>query len=374
MAQRLQRIKNWLRRRASQHWTRALLGLIVLSAISFIPASLTSKADRSVKTLSDYPAGEDGVTLVGNIYNVDWSNTQKVTVLWSICGEGKYQENGPGIWYVSKINDLTGLCVPPNIPVDVYINNASAPVFSYDPIILPSEQMDDTSYTIYADSYFGFSVDHPLTYLDSYNAPFDSSYFTAVAFAIDKRTNESVPLTYFQASNGIPGDFSISSYNDTTSSTINLDKGSGPTKIGVQSNVMLSTLTHSHTARALTCSLLAINWILTLCSIFTTSLLFRHNGSMGDGVALLPLTVILTIPAIRALYVGSPRFGIFLDLVGFFPQMLTVVVCTVVVFSGIVVKNVQEGKKAANAPTNDGLNDLNSLPRDDSTRKSKEEV
>ena len=54
----------------------------------------------------------------------------------------------------------------------------------------------------------------------------------------------------------------------------------------------------------------AINWVLTLCSVAIALVVYRRRGEVKDGVALLPITVILTIPTIRGLYVGSPPFGI----------------------------------------------------------------
>ena len=53
-----------------------------------------------------------------------------------------------------------------------------------------------------------------------------------------------------------------------------------------------------------------INWVLTFCSVAIALVVLRRRGEVKDGVAFLPVTVILSIPTIRSLYVGSPPFGI----------------------------------------------------------------
>ena len=45
---------------------------------------------------------------------------------------------------------------------------------------------------------------------------------------------------------------------------------------------------------------------MTLCSMITTSIIFNREGEVKDGVALLPITVILTIPTIRV-FIQVPR-------------------------------------------------------------------
>ena len=53
----------------------------------------------------------------------------------------------------------------------------------------------------------------------------------------------------------------------------------------------------------------AINWILTFCSIVTTSVAFGRVVWEGEAeITLVPITAILTLPAIRNLYLGAPPF------------------------------------------------------------------
>jgi hypothetical protein len=90
------------------------------------------------------------------------------------------------------------------------------------------------------------------------------------------------------------------------------DAVDGPTAQWVQGYYLDVTIKHSLRARAITYSMFTINWILTLSSIITTSVMFDRRGEGRDTVALLPITVILTIPVIRSLYVDSPPYGILL--------------------------------------------------------------
>ncbi|THG95069.1 hypothetical protein EW026_g6511 [Hermanssonia centrifuga] len=58
--------------------------------------------------------------------------------------------------------------------------------------------------------------------------------------------------------------------------------------------------------------LFAVNWGLTLVVLFIT--IAATDGQKVDvSILILPVTVILTIPALRALWVGAPAFGLLLD-------------------------------------------------------------
>ena len=110
-----------------------------------------------------------------------------------------------------------------------------------------------------------------------------------------------------------PGDFSAfttQSKTVPTRSNFTYDPGSGPVTVEVASLTTFAKIKHSTRAQALTLSMFIINWVLTGCSVTLASMVVIKGG-MNDGVALLPITVILTIPAIRDLYVGSPSFGIY---------------------------------------------------------------
>ena len=58
--------------------------------------------------------------------------------------------------------------------------------------------------------------------------------------------------------------------------------------------------------------MLTVNWALAAGSVYITLILANKRKRVPDAVPLVPVTVVLTISAIRALYVGSPPFGIYI--------------------------------------------------------------
>lgn len=162
-------------------------------------------------------------------------------------------------------------------------------------------------------SLISFTMEHNIETSSLYLAPDDRHNFSVFVFAIERATNISVPITV---------DFYISDTGEFTTvagitSDITVpygflhDAGDRPTT--VESQVIDCWVARSVSARALTYSMFAINWMLVICSIITTSVTFNRQGGEGDvGISLLPVTIILTIPVIRGLYVGSPPFGIHL--------------------------------------------------------------
>lgn len=241
-------------------------------------------------------------------------------VQWIVYGWGQYRLQVP---YAAR-----GDFLPVDRAVDIYLNNASTPVFSYDPALLPV-----TTYFKDVGRFVGtsFKVEFETDFCNpQYYAPNDCYSFSAFAFIIDKATNNSIPITLAIVDSG-PGDFTTASNPYPSRNNFTRIIGGQLTTTEVDSNTLFPVIKRSQRARALTYFLFAVNWLMTLTSVVTTAFMFNQGGGVQDTLSLLPLTVILTIPMIRGLYVGSPPFGIFLDVVGFFPQMMSVSMCIVVV-------------------------------------------
>ena len=156
-----------------------------------------------------------------------------------------------------------------------------------------------------------FEVDHRMDYQIPNAVPFDPYFFTASAFVIEKATNKSVPIVVFAAGDG-PENFVISSTNTSTRSNFTYDSGTGPTTVSVESSVVFMMVKRSLLAQAFTLCMFIVNWALTISSVYITLLVLIGTGKMDSTVVLLPVTLVLTIPTLRGLYVGSPPFGIFL--------------------------------------------------------------
>lgn len=171
----------------------------------------------------------------------------------------------------------------------------------------------DTIRLLSVRSLFTFSMDHEIETGVQFFAPNDLYTFSSFVFAIEKSTNKSIPIISFEIGSSGSGDFGTTSEVVPSANQFTYTGGSGPTTVNVDSHTIFASVGRSVPARALTYSMFAINWVLAVCSIITTSVSFnRGNESTDFGITLLPVTVILTIPAIRNLYVGAPPFGIFL--------------------------------------------------------------
>ncbi|KAF9643625.1 hypothetical protein BDM02DRAFT_3263997 [Thelephora ganbajun] len=219
-----------------------------------------------------------------------------------------------------------------------WMSGTSKPAFSFDPARLP---MTKTGGKFRLHSLFSFGNEHSIEIGDQYHTPFDSYTFSAFVFAIERDTNKSIPITSFLVGDTGPADFTTTSSWVPSVNKFTNDTQAGSTIVEVESSTLFAEIRHSTRAQALTISMFAINWVLTLCSMVITSIVFNWWGEVRDGVALLPVTIILSIPAIRNLYVGSPPFGVFFDVVGFFPQMLIVVVCTMMILFVFTMRSIR---------------------------------
>ena len=160
---------------------------------------------------------------------------------------------------------------------------------------------------------YTFKTEFDVIYNDQYHSPNDRYGFRAFFFAFSYATNKTLPLGFSVKSNGA-GDFSTVSSIDymPVTSTDMYPTGGGPPTERIEYYMLLGEIVHSVRARAITYSMFSINWVLTLCSIIITSIVFNRQRRVKEAVALLPVTVILTIPVIRNLYSGSPPYGIYL--------------------------------------------------------------
>jgi len=142
-------------------------------------------------------------------------------------------------------------------------------------------------------------------------APFDTYDLTVTMFVIEKATNRSVPIIAFAAGEG-PKNFVVSSNNSRTLSNYTYDSGTGPTTVEVESSVITIAVKRSKLAQAFTVCLLLINSALTVGSAYVTVLVLTRKERIHEGIFLFPVTVVLTIPALRSLYPGGPPFGIYI--------------------------------------------------------------
>jgi hypothetical protein len=130
-----------------------------------------------------------------------------------------------------------------------------------------------------------------------FNFPFDSYVLQTVFIAVDSTTNNSVPIIRLtpvdsgQSFAPVFDDFATQSlFNQSTN---------------VTSRSVELTLTRAIPVKALAILVVVLNWLLTWTVVFVTVVAFLRTDKMSDGLLLLPITVILTLPSLRAL-IGSP--------------------------------------------------------------------
>ena len=187
-------------------------------------------------------------------------------------------------------------------------------------------------------------------------APFDSYILNAFVFVIDKATNRPVHITRFAAADPLNNFVTFSRDTETTNRFA--DYSRNETFTGeVESRALVLTIRRSILAQAFTMCMLLVNWALTVGTLYTTLVFLVRKEKMSDSTVLaLPITVVLTIPAIRALFVGAPPFGIllgtiacglfvcfsqqltfpFLDMAGCFPQIMLVALCSLALLFVVV--------------------------------------
>lgn len=156
-----------------------------------------------------------------------------------------------------------------------------------------------------------FDVGHSIDYIVTDMVPFDAYGLTVFVFVIDKATNRSLPIATFAAGEG-PDNFVVSSSGWSVKSNYTYDSGTGPTTVEVESSLIYIEARESQLAQAFTMCMLLVNWALTVGSTYITLLVIFRGEGTNEAVLLLPVTIVLTIPTIRSLYVGSPPFGIFI--------------------------------------------------------------
>ena len=142
-------------------------------------------------------------------------------------------------------------------------------------------------------------------------APFDDYVLNAFAFAIDKATNESVHITRFTAADPL-NNFITFARDTETVNEFTYETGNGEVTIQVESRALEVRVHRSVLAQAFTMCMLLVNWALTIGSLYITLVMLVRREKMSEAVLALPITVVLTIPVIRSLFIGSPPFGILL--------------------------------------------------------------
>ena len=146
-----------------------------------------------------------------------------------------------------------------------------------------------------------------------YKTPFDRYHFTAFVFVIDPATNLSVPILNLNVSNTGRGDFITTFETGTSRSNFIFEPPTQntPVVVTVPTYRAYATVRRADRAQVITGYMFIINWMMTLSLVIFTAIVVSARIA-GEGLALVPITTVLSVPAIRSLYVGMPPYGILL--------------------------------------------------------------
>jgi hypothetical protein len=212
--------------------------------------------------------------------------------------------------------------------VDVYITSPSEPDFSYVPSGL-------TTGAMVVWDHLSFTTEHRVHKYDDMNPsaqPKISSghyFFDTFAFAIDPTRNSSVSIAMLAVGGAIEG-FVVRSHDGPAKNAFASKPGDGLAKVEVESHVLRVEIKPSAIALANAISLLLVNWLATVGSIYITILVTSGRLERNNVVAVGPFSALVGIPTVRSLYVSSPALVTPVESASFFVQIVAVVACSVI--------------------------------------------
>ena len=134
--------------------------------------------------------------------------------------------------------------------------------------------------------------------------PFDRYALRAFAIAIDPATNNSVYIARFVVASPL-GNFVVLSHDIAASEVAGVSYNGVTPHTG--SRVLNVEIRRSTIVQIFTLSLALVNWMLTIGTVYVTTLIASGKMEANDAAAALPISMLLTIPGIRALYAESPN-------------------------------------------------------------------
>ncbi|KAI0779794.1 hypothetical protein C8Q74DRAFT_1367625 [Fomes fomentarius] len=265
------------------------------------------------KTIDEASRGKDGVALLGHAYNIDIAARQ-VQISWLVLGCGSLA------LFVGSYG--SNKCGRPNIAVDFYVDGATNASGSYDPTTnLWYETRTGNEFYIQAS--VEIQTEHLLEVTawygqdQQYAYPFDTYILDTFIQALTPDGNVSVPILFLRTADAT-NNFQPSLNKDEDVRTLSID-GSPITR----AHAVQYAFHRPALSQLFVMVLFTLNWLLTAVVAYIA--VSAYEGvPMSEGVLILPLSVILTIPALRALWVDAPAFGLLLDSCGTFLQMVIV--------------------------------------------------
>ncbi|KAL0579352.1 hypothetical protein V5O48_002628 [Marasmius crinis-equi] len=292
--------------------------------------------------------GKDGIVLIGHAFNLKLSE-RSMQIQWqpSACG-AFYNSSQSPVSSNPRNGGKPAQCGRPNRKVSIFVDgDTDHPAWDYDPEKVPANGqgmqsglidsslwfVTDTQVHMYTWAFpankhtIGLDFLYPFLYYEMTHS------FFGVSIEEEQPNNPNstklTPVPILDAvvvtatDNYTPGKFQSHS-----GLSVNFAPNTTTTSVRVPVFMRQFTLKMSTVAKAFSMILFIINWGLALLVTFMTVTLLvgkvKCGGKVPDSVLAMPLTIILMIPGLRALFIGNPPFGNVLDLTGFFPQMVLV--------------------------------------------------
>jgi len=329
-------LPEWCRR----HPVLLILGhcLAVIIAILMILLFVVSLREKNqAQSVIDGAAGQSGIIFLGHIYMIDVVN-KTINISWLIigCGLGFMVPNWD-LYYGSAY------CGQLAIPIDVFIDGSTTATVSYSPNNTPKlygtvpfylqklNEFQTTQLLNIEGAFVGSGSRRSIFFDAEYSFPWETYNLATTFVAVNHKNNTVLPILRVAP---------VDSANDFSPafldwpSTIPFNGTAEAT-----SRSMYLFLKRTPLAKAFSVTIFAVNWLLTGLVVFVTVVAFqRSKERMPDALLLLPVTVILIVPSLCALMAGSPAFGILLDTLGLFPQMIIVSLCSFLLLLRISIK------------------------------------
>ncbi|KAF5369536.1 hypothetical protein D9758_002630 [Tetrapyrgos nigripes] len=328
----------------------ALIGVAIVFTVGF-SGPITERA------LYEGAGNQDGLVFVGHVFNVDIKQRQ-LSIEWQPAGCGSFYNRTESSYSLENDGTVDN-CGRISMPVNVYINGQDQPVWAYDP------SQDTLNVNPISSNFIpalrGFIVSVPIS-IYTYSLPLRGTkkpQFVTQEFLHPFGVWET-KQSYLALSPSSAGSFAMSD-NTTTFQALPILEMSAidstddfvPTKSFAvpvlnarvpfpngtwtdQAYVLMTTIQYSVIAKIFCMAIFFINWFLTILVMgLTIKVVFHWKRSRGrrtgvkqdSTVLLFPITVIFSIPQLRALFVGDPAFGILLDAVGILLQIIIVSLC-----------------------------------------------
>ena len=135
-----------------------------------------------------------------------------------------------------------------------------------------------------------------------YFYPFEVYQLRTTFVAFNTATNTSLPIVSLAFSDSVNNFQPQVNESDTQTNVNNTLVNSRATHL---------TIKRTTSAKVFVIFILVSNWSLTAAIVYITYLAMRSKTRLGDGIVLLPVTIILTLPQLRQFFFDAPPIGEF---------------------------------------------------------------